>query len=51
VHGKVQQDGGGVVGQDVVDVEEEAVEGVLEDRPDDVTSEEAGEGLSASCYY
>lgn len=42
---EMQQDEHGLIGEVVVEVEEEAVEGVLEDGPDEVAEEEACEGL------
>jgi hypothetical protein len=51
VHRKVHQNGEGVVRQQVIDVEEEAVERVLEDRPDDVAGEEAREDLRSEKIF
>lgn len=45
MHQEVQKDSDRMVGEIVVDVEQEPVQGVLQDRPDDVPGEEAQHGL------
>ena len=46
VHQEMQREHGHVVREVIVEVEEEAVQGILQDSPDKVTEEEACRGLS-----
>jgi hypothetical protein len=41
VHREVQQDENGLVGKQFINMEEESMERVLQDRPDDIADEEA----------